>query len=169
MFLVSAKFPAWHWSPSHGLANSSFSSLVFSWPLILFLETPSHPCSSHRLCHLTTLLFLFLLPRPFSWPSLTSHLSIFKKRWRTMGVTQNKGSVPQAASRSWTHSVLAAEVPRAGMWQRKVGVEWGLLGAQKAEQSPGWPLTALPLGMPPGGWPSSSERCPLPWSGSQRR
>ena len=85
-----------------------------------------------------------------------------------MGVTQNKGSIPQATSRSWTHSVIAAKVPRAGRWQRKVGVEWGPLGAQKAEWSPGWPLTALPLGMPPGGWPSSSERCPLPWSRSQR-
>ena len=63
-----------------------------------------------------------------------------------MGVTQNKGSISQAASRSWMHSVLAAEVLRADRRQRKVGVEWGPLGVQNAERSPGWPLTALPLG-----------------------
>ena len=75
-----------------------------------------------------------------------------------MGMTQNKGSVPQAASRSWTHSVLAAEVPRVGMWQRKVGVEWGLLGVQKAEQSPGWPLPTSS---------SDSNPCPQHFYGCQ--
>lgn len=140
MFLESAKFPAWHFSPSRGLASSSFSSLIFSWPLILFLETLGRPCSSLRLCHLTTLLFLFLLPGPFSRPSVTSHLSIFNKRWRTTRVICNKGSISQATRGSMVYS-RPKSPGRAGGKERWAcsGVHWECRRLSRAQAGPSRP------------------------------